>query len=537
MQTLKSLLVALLLGLVVLMPCTADKRTENIDIILAIDKSLSMGESQAIESVKSYAKSWLLDQVLIPGDYLVIIAFYGKTDVIVSQVINSSTDIQYVKGIVSQIRGNGYYTDIGNAFDAMRTEFDKLANDGRKKFVLMMTDGKQEAPPSSKYYSPDGTFNHEFLANTKTIQQAGWKVEIIGIGTGTEVKELAEQLSGTYSEIPGSVTPETLQAQTENLLGRVTLEGGVKVAAVNINGRSRLYFTLTSEGYDREVTITISKIMATPPSGEQVQILPSPFPIKVSASGTTGISVPVSFPSDLEPGKTTSTLSFSFLSGERFDPSEVQVSLNVKGMVGSYWWVGVITLAVLAALVIFSILLVRRLTVAKPKAFILLIDGTPLSAKPFTLAPNRESFLFEVSGKYEVIPRRNARSLLRFRIKGGKLGFDILKSERFAKISGWIDDVVGKSFAMRAENGQPIQLTVADPAHTRAVTLASAQKPARAPTPERAKITETAAKSRGALKRTAKPGMKKRKPSPAKKTVGRAPSVKRKAARRTPRKR
>ena len=41
-------------------------------------------------------------------------------------------------------------------------------------------------------------FNHEFLANTKTIMQKGWKVMILGIGIDTAAKDLAKELQGTY---------------------------------------------------------------------------------------------------------------------------------------------------------------------------------------------------------------------------------------------------------------------------------------------------------------------------------------------------
>lgn len=203
-------------------PLAADKRTENIDIVLALDKSLSMADNGKIDSVESYVKTWLLGDVVIPGDYLVVVAFYGKADVVVSQSVSGPDDVAKIKEIVSSIRANGHYTDIGNALDTVKDQMTLLANDGRKKFVLLMTDGHQEAPPTSKYYSPDGTFNHEFLSNTKTIQELGWKIEVLGIGTETQVKELAEELSGSYASVPATPTQQSLVEQTQNLLGSST---------------------------------------------------------------------------------------------------------------------------------------------------------------------------------------------------------------------------------------------------------------------------------------------------------------------------
>ena len=93
-------------------------------------------------------------------------------------------------------------------------------SDGREKYVLLLTDGIQEAPPSSKYYSKSGTFNHEFLANTKTIQQKGWKVMILGIGTDTAAKDLARELQGSYNEITNKLSVDALTEKTGALLRR-----------------------------------------------------------------------------------------------------------------------------------------------------------------------------------------------------------------------------------------------------------------------------------------------------------------------------
>ena len=172
--------------------------------MIALDKSLSM--EHKIAAVKDWVNSYLMDQVVIPGDFLVIVAFYGKADVVVSQVIKDDADRAAVKKVVSGIRGNGRFTDIGNALDVLKAQIAEKEKDGRDKYVLLLTDGIQEAPPTSKYYSPDGKFNHEFLANTKTIQEKGWKVMILGIGTETAAKDLATTVSGSYTEITGKVS-------------------------------------------------------------------------------------------------------------------------------------------------------------------------------------------------------------------------------------------------------------------------------------------------------------------------------------------
>ena len=128
--------------------------------------------------------------------------------------------------------------------------------------MLLITDGKQEAPPESKYYSPDGSFNHEFLKNSKVIQKQGWKIHILGIGMGTSAKELAENLSATYSEVPEEPSPEELAAGTVNLLGTIEVNKPVNTAAFSSKGQGRLKLTLNSSGYDTEQTLPLNAYLS-----------------------------------------------------------------------------------------------------------------------------------------------------------------------------------------------------------------------------------------------------------------------------------
>ena len=182
MRAPKLLLATLSLCAILSAPVLADTRKDNIDVIIALDKSLSM--EHKVVAVKEWVNSFIIDQLLISGDYLVVVAFYGKTDVTISQSVGDDAAKKSLKRKILQIRGNGRFTDIGNVLDVVKSQIATRENDGREKYVLLLTDGIQEAPPSSKYYSKDGKFNHEFLANTKTIQQKGWKVMILGIGDG-----------------------------------------------------------------------------------------------------------------------------------------------------------------------------------------------------------------------------------------------------------------------------------------------------------------------------------------------------------------
>jgi hypothetical protein len=301
MSVRRSLLVVVPFLFIIVSPF-ADVRKQNIDIMVAFDKSLSM--ENKVNAVKEWVNSYLIDQVAIPGDYIDIVAFYGKADVVVHQTIKTDADRAAIKKIVSGIRGNGRFTDIGNALDVLKAQIAARENDGRDKYVLLLTDGIQEAPPTSKYYSPDGKFNHEFLANTKTIQEKGWKVMILGIGTNTAAKDLAAAVAGQYTEVTGKVTPGALAQSAGGLFGDVTLQGSIAVAPVASDGSTSLSFTLkpslTQQG---DTSVTVSRIDLRIGTAPASPILTTPMTITVKKGQEQQAKVPVKFPAGLPAGR------------------------------------------------------------------------------------------------------------------------------------------------------------------------------------------------------------------------------------------
>jgi len=458
MGTMKRFVSLALLAISIACPALADTRTENIDVVVALDRSRSM--EKKVEAVKSYVATYLIDQVLIPGDHFIVVAFYGKADLIISQTIGGDVDKKAAKSVIAKIRGNGRFTDIGNALDALRQQVDPLENDGRKKFILLLTDGIQEAPPTSKYYSKDGKFNHAFLANTKTIQQKGWKIQILGIGTDTAARDLARELEGSYAEIKDALSVDSLLSGTEGLFGKIGLEGSVVVSPIPASGASALSFVLKAVGYKEEARVNVDAIAARIGASPAAGILDAPFAFSIRASGTTRVTIPVRFPRDLPPGPTPATLSFSFAAGERFTPSELSVTLGVKGWVGNNLILLIAAAVALIVVAVLAVLLIRRLVRGSPIRFTVTIAGEPAAPGLVSLAAGRELLLNETGGAFSLVPKRNARSLARFRAKGRALTMEILKADRFPKLTEAPAEARGKSFVLRSENGEKLTMKV-----------------------------------------------------------------------------
>ena len=248
----------ILIILLPFIPLFGDERTENIDVFVVLDKSLSMVEE--IEAVKSYVNESIVREVLMPGDFLVLIAFYGQAERLIVQQMNNQADRAKFEKEVGAILANGRFTDIGNALDALRSAIDEFRHEERRGYLLLITDGKQEAPPESRYYSEDGSFNHAFLENTRTIQKEGWKIHILGIGTASAAKEIAEELSGTYTEITEEPTQELLEKTTEEFLGRIEVAGTPSLKPVGKSGKSELSMDISSVMYESVRSVTIRQV-------------------------------------------------------------------------------------------------------------------------------------------------------------------------------------------------------------------------------------------------------------------------------------
>jgi Mg-chelatase subunit ChlD len=459
MHKLKNVILAAVLAVVSALPALADTRKDNIDVIIALDKSISM--EKKIGAVESWVNSFIIDQLLIPGDYLVVVAFYGKADVAISQTVNGDSDKAGLKESILKLKGDGRFTDIGNALDVIKAQVDSRESDGREKYVLLLTDGIQEAPPGSKYYSKNGKFNHAFLVNTKTIQNKGWKVMILGIGTDTAAKDLAKELSGSYKEIAKTITVDALTDKTGGFFGQITLREPVTVSPIAPDGGSGISLAFTVSGLRADANVVVSGISATIAGRAIPSLLSAPFSIPIKKGAVSGSTViPVTFPSDLPTSSQVGTVAFAFSSAERFTPESVTVTVQAMTWLQRNLLLVIAGAAVLLILAAAALFLVWRLTKGKPLSFAVIVGDEPVDGGPVALREGRELFLLEKDKEFHLVPKKNARAFARFTVKDHKIVLTVLKQDRWPKLKEVPPDVKGKTFPIRTEDGRTLSLKV-----------------------------------------------------------------------------
>lgn len=447
--------VACLLSLVVSGIAYADNRTENIDLFLVIDKSLSM--QSKIGAVKAYIDHSIIQNMLIPGDYVCIVDFYGEAHVIYSAVVGK--DKEPVAAAVDSIRADGHWTDIGNALDKLREVIDSGSYPDHRKYFMLITDGMQEAPPTSKYYSPNGSFNHAFLANTKTIQEKGWKIEILGIGANTAAADLAKSVSGGFAQVSNNPTPQEIAQKAGELLGVVDASG-VQIAPVGADGTSTLSLHLQSTGYSAARNITIGSVSLALDGKPAVQIAGNQA-VSVPPNSGTDVKIPVTI-RGLSSGSHAGTLTFTFVGGDTFSPAVVSTNVTVSPtglQIGhlfsrNLWYLGGAA-ALVIILVLLAIVLVRRSSRESKITFKLTIEGDLKQSTRFTLKAGNEVLIQDTPMGFRAIEKQIADPVARVVFRAEGLRFEVIKAARLT-VPTMPTNIMGESLKARTNSGKTI---------------------------------------------------------------------------------
>ncbi len=194
--------IPLAFGLLLALQAVADERLTPMDFFFVYDRSLSM----RLEGKAQDSKNWLIGSfigpVVIPEDNVTVITFYRKAETVWDGPVKNEADKKELMRRISGLKPDGAYTDIGNALDALKAKLEASFANGRKKYIILLTDEIQEAPPGSPYFSPDGKFAHAYLTYVRREQHGSWKAITIGVGIGEKVESSMKELESVLTSLP-----------------------------------------------------------------------------------------------------------------------------------------------------------------------------------------------------------------------------------------------------------------------------------------------------------------------------------------------
>jgi hypothetical protein len=310
----------------------ADTRKGNIELFVLLDKSLSMVEE--IDSVKEYVADELVGRLLIPGDLFVLINFYGKTDRFFSGEVESRADIEALKDSLTSITADGRFTDIGSALDTLEKTVEAIpVRQGRKRYLLLLTDGKQEAPSDSPYYSPDGSFNHRLLEHTKEIAKKGWKIHILGIGTETAAEELAKELSAAFSSVREKPEEREIAQQLSGLMISISARLSSNKLTIEDRGiKIPLELEISDADEGENLILRFDSLIFTAADGAQTVLTPEDRQIGLTEKAGRTVKKDLAFrfsSQEAVPGKTAKgEIRFVFNGDTVFQPAVFDVVLT-----------------------------------------------------------------------------------------------------------------------------------------------------------------------------------------------------------------
>ena len=450
--------VALVSGLIVLCVGIAvgDERTEPIDMVIAIDKSLSMKEE--IGAVREEMQRFI-DEQLIVGDHLHLLLFYGNADVLLSQEIPSQDVHDVVNDLFSHIQANGRYTDIGKALDSLRAHLLSRTDIERRKYVLLITDGKQEAPPGSPYRSPDGSFNHEYLRGiVQTFPFEGWDIHIIGVGDQTVARQVAEGMAASFDQVDGSESSATPLAEqiaevTRDLLERVDVQE-LTIKPVGRRGRTKVRLTLIAGATEESQKIRIRAVKLASALTGTIEVLAEPTTVVVAPEGETTVDVPLIFPTSLAPGDYAGTLAFSFADGAVFTPGRFEVEYRIRLFWQEFWWVVVLAAAALGVIVIGGLIALLARAKASTISFRLSVENQRRSQEVFRARTGTPLYVAENDDEVYIAEERNAKAFLELTASDDGLDRRIIKVSALLDPDSTKGDAFGPPVRVRLTSGR-----------------------------------------------------------------------------------
>jgi len=182
----------------------ADIRTGGIDFFILIDTSLSMAEP--FEDAKQYVAGEIVGRLVEEGDWVSLVRFFGKSETVWSGEVGSSMEMAALVRSLNLLEANGRFTDIGLALDYVDTLVMQRGNPQRPKYIVLITDERQEAPKETKYYSNDYSIRHPLLEYIKRVDLGGFRLITVGYGLTARVEGNARSLITTLASPPENQT-------------------------------------------------------------------------------------------------------------------------------------------------------------------------------------------------------------------------------------------------------------------------------------------------------------------------------------------
>ncbi|WP_089727229.1 vWA domain-containing protein [Candidatus Thiosymbion oneisti] len=209
----------------------------NDDFIILLDQSGSMLEKRPGDEKGGYfedpqkaeksrealeALDDVIKDVVEVDDYITIIPFGSGTKVVVSQQLRYPHERTTIKNIVfDHLRFRDRKTDIVAGIKEAGDLISELGSNPlakeRRKILVMITDGKNDPPQNSEFFSPEAQ-DRTYEDLKDKIKSQNWKVTLVGLGDHTDIADIGRKLGLDKSD---TLTVESGANIRDRLVGKI----------------------------------------------------------------------------------------------------------------------------------------------------------------------------------------------------------------------------------------------------------------------------------------------------------------------------
>jgi hypothetical protein len=310
----------LLLGMAILLLAFPCFTRENANIILVVDHSKSMDTN--FQELQTYMEEEILT-LLMKRDYLFYIQFAGTAEVLYADEIKDGESIKEIRDIIRRGTPDLAYTDIGLALETMFTTFLQVHEKINQKSVLFfITDGINEPPPTSKYYTEEYAKQDTFFELAEYRRKHPWKVMVLNIGDSRDARDLSEILDGEHILISSDLDSRILSEKIGDFLGHLELIINPDIGNFGLWARNVRFRIESTYSRDRELTITGAAVTGLKKQGkknsnewEEVDTVinvtkPLPLEFVITPASASRGKIHVALPGTLKNGNYKGTITF-----------------------------------------------------------------------------------------------------------------------------------------------------------------------------------------------------------------------------------
>jgi len=211
----KKLIFIFLLSAGVVFNLNAGERTMPVDMIIMIDKSLSMQDPGRFDSLQQWVLDELIGEIIINGDWISIYQFYESPEHLISIEVKGKEDTAKIIKTIREIQPNGRFTDVGKALDKIQEAVNERGENGRYKVLFMLTDLEQDAPITSKYSGKQKKFSSPYLVESRIIKHDNWYEITVDMGLQDKVVKNSKAL---FSDLLKNENKERLHSDENKAL-------------------------------------------------------------------------------------------------------------------------------------------------------------------------------------------------------------------------------------------------------------------------------------------------------------------------------